>query len=297
MAFALELPHGWSGRLYRRAAGAVTVHAANYPLVLDDGEFGDRSTAQMPPGGGFLALTEYLPDRDLRPGTGLYARRRLALPLDPAALSARGPRASARRTGRMPAVRDPRGTPLLSVRRRGGRPVAAPAGDAARRSGPADVARRGGRSGESSAHPARGPRRRRAVAGGGRAGAARAAGRRRDGASRRRAGHRDACAPRSAVRSSAPGTRRYLAAAHVYNQRFDGVRPRAVVRPARRSGRPRRGGLGGRLRRGPAGALGRPQLRRLQHDGCGAWCSICAACGGCGSIVMPAGRTSVPGPS
>lgn len=86
----LELPRGWSGRLYRRPQGAVTLHAANYPLVLDDGEFGDRSTARMPGGGCFLSLTEYLPGGDLRPGTGLYAARRLALPLDPAALSAQG---------------------------------------------------------------------------------------------------------------------------------------------------------------------------------------------------------------
>lgn len=86
----LELPHGWSGRLYRRAGSAVTLHAANYPLVLADGEFGDRSTARMPHGGCFLALTEYLPGGDLRPGTGLYAARRLTLPLDPSSLSVRG---------------------------------------------------------------------------------------------------------------------------------------------------------------------------------------------------------------
>ena len=86
----IELPRGWSGRGYRRGRGAVTLHAANYPLVLDDGEFGDRSTARMPAGGCFLSITEYLPGGDLRPGTGLYTARRLTLPLDPASLSARG---------------------------------------------------------------------------------------------------------------------------------------------------------------------------------------------------------------
>ena len=85
----IELPRGWSGRLYRRA-GATTLHAATYPLALADGEFGDRSTAAMPAGGCFVALTEYRPGGALRPGSGLYAAPRLDLPLDPAALSSRG---------------------------------------------------------------------------------------------------------------------------------------------------------------------------------------------------------------
>jgi hypothetical protein len=86
----VELPRGWSGRLSRGGGGTATLHAANYALALNDGEFGDRSTATMPAGGTFLSLTEYQPGGDLRPGTGLYRAKALDLPLDPAALSPRG---------------------------------------------------------------------------------------------------------------------------------------------------------------------------------------------------------------
>ncbi len=84
----IELPRGWSGRLYRRES-STTLHAATYPLALNDGEFGDRSTAAIPAAGCFLALTEYRPGGDLRPGEGLFAAGRLDLPLDPVALSTR----------------------------------------------------------------------------------------------------------------------------------------------------------------------------------------------------------------
>ena len=40
----IELPRGWSGRVFSRQDGAATLHAGNYALALDDGEFGDRST-------------------------------------------------------------------------------------------------------------------------------------------------------------------------------------------------------------------------------------------------------------
>jgi hypothetical protein len=83
-AIAIELPHGWSGRIFRRAADLATLHAGDFPLALGDGEFGDRSTGRMPQGGSFLALTEYRPGSGLRPGTGLFASHRLPLPLDPA---------------------------------------------------------------------------------------------------------------------------------------------------------------------------------------------------------------------
>lgn len=86
----VELPRGWSGRLFRSDGAAVTLHVANYALALKDGEFGDRSTARMPAGGVFLALTEYRPGGDLQPSSGLYAATALDLPLDPAALSSRG---------------------------------------------------------------------------------------------------------------------------------------------------------------------------------------------------------------
>ena len=87
---AIQLPARWSGRVFRRPGGNATLHAASFPLALDDGEFGDASTARMDPGSVFLALAEYVPGAGLEPGRGLFAPRRLALPLDPSRFSVRG---------------------------------------------------------------------------------------------------------------------------------------------------------------------------------------------------------------
>ena len=86
----IELPPGWSGRAFRRAAGAAALHAGDFQLPLEDGEFGGRSTLSMPPGSTFLALTEYRPGAGLEPGKGLFASRRIPTSLDPTTFSARG---------------------------------------------------------------------------------------------------------------------------------------------------------------------------------------------------------------
>jgi hypothetical protein len=86
---AIELPKGWSGRVFGRAGAAATLHAGDFPLALNDGAFGGRSTSAMPPTATFLALNEYLPGRGLHPGSGLFASRRMTVPLDPASFSAR----------------------------------------------------------------------------------------------------------------------------------------------------------------------------------------------------------------
>jgi hypothetical protein len=86
---AVELPHGWSGRIFRLAEGGATLHAGTFALALDDSSFGDASTATIPVGGAFLALTEYLPGAGLRPGAGLFAPPRIPRPLDPASFSHR----------------------------------------------------------------------------------------------------------------------------------------------------------------------------------------------------------------
>jgi hypothetical protein len=86
----IDLPRGWSGRVFKRAAGGATIHAGDFQLPLDDGEFGDQSTAVMPSGGSFLVLTEYQPGAGLEPGEGLFASRRVPTTLDPIGLSARG---------------------------------------------------------------------------------------------------------------------------------------------------------------------------------------------------------------
>jgi hypothetical protein len=84
----VKLPEGWSGRVFARAHDVATLHAGDFPVVLGDGEFGDRSTGRMPAPGCFVALTEYRPGRGLVPGHGLFEARRPPLPLDPTAFSA-----------------------------------------------------------------------------------------------------------------------------------------------------------------------------------------------------------------
>ncbi len=86
----IELPRGWSGRSFKRPAGGATLHAGDFQLPFDDGEFGDRSTEVMPAGASFLALTEYQPGAGLEPGQGLFASHRIPTVLDPTAFSPRG---------------------------------------------------------------------------------------------------------------------------------------------------------------------------------------------------------------
>lgn len=86
----VELPRGWSGRVFKRPGGGATLHAGDFQLPLDDGEFGDGSTAAMPSGASFVALTEYHPGAGLEPGEGLFASRRVPTTLDPTAFSTRG---------------------------------------------------------------------------------------------------------------------------------------------------------------------------------------------------------------
>jgi hypothetical protein len=86
----LELPRGWSGRVFRRSQHIATLHAADFQLPLEDGEFGDHATAVMPRVASFLALTEYEPGSGLKPGVGLFGARGIELPLDPAQFSPRG---------------------------------------------------------------------------------------------------------------------------------------------------------------------------------------------------------------
>jgi hypothetical protein len=85
----IELPASWSGHLFERDQ-LVGMHAANYPVALvDTSTFGDKSTGRMRPGSAFVALVEYRPGAGLKPGHGLYAPRRIPLPLDPTSFSSR----------------------------------------------------------------------------------------------------------------------------------------------------------------------------------------------------------------
>jgi hypothetical protein len=84
---SIELPHRWSGRVFRREQGGATLHAGDFQLALGDGEFGDASTGSMPAGASFIALTEYLPGAGLAPGRGLFAARGMPTRLEPSAFS------------------------------------------------------------------------------------------------------------------------------------------------------------------------------------------------------------------
>ncbi len=84
----VTLPQGWSGQVFARTPHAATLHAGNFTLAVDDGEFGGRSTAVMKPGAAFIALTEYVRGEGLEPERGLFSSRRIPLPLDPARFSA-----------------------------------------------------------------------------------------------------------------------------------------------------------------------------------------------------------------
>jgi len=86
----IELPRGWSGRVFKRPEGGATLHVGDFELPLDDGEFGDQSTSVMPPGATFLALTEYRPGAGLEPGKGLFSSHRVPTALDPTSFSPRG---------------------------------------------------------------------------------------------------------------------------------------------------------------------------------------------------------------
>jgi len=84
---SIELPPRWSGRAFRRSGSNAALHAGDFQLALDDGQFGDASTAKMPAGSSFVALVEYLPGAGLEPYRGLFTARRIALPLDPTAFA------------------------------------------------------------------------------------------------------------------------------------------------------------------------------------------------------------------
>jgi hypothetical protein len=54
----VDVPKGWEGRIYRRGAQA-TLHVANFPLPVEDGDFGSGAISLMRNDGVFIALTEY----------------------------------------------------------------------------------------------------------------------------------------------------------------------------------------------------------------------------------------------
>lgn len=99
----LSLPDAWDGRIYGRprlvanpAEGALvpsfdgveqghlaTLHAANFPLSREEGEFAAEATTRMPAAGALVALVEYQPDDRLVPGEGLFESREVPRALAP----------------------------------------------------------------------------------------------------------------------------------------------------------------------------------------------------------------------
>jgi hypothetical protein len=83
-ALAVDLPPKWEGRIFRHVGGEPTLHAANFALPSEDGDYGGKATGSMRASGAFIALTEFDPELA---GTALFHRRGLPRKLHPADLS------------------------------------------------------------------------------------------------------------------------------------------------------------------------------------------------------------------
>ena len=59
---AVDLPPKWEGRIFRHPGGEPTMHAANFALPPEDGNYGARATGSMGKGGAFVAITEFEPE-------------------------------------------------------------------------------------------------------------------------------------------------------------------------------------------------------------------------------------------
>ena len=93
-ALAIDLPAKWEGRIFRHQGGEPTMHAANFALPAQDGNYGAKATSAMGHAGAFLAITEFEPELA---NTPLFAHTGLPRRIRPADLS---PRAMMRvRTG------------------------------------------------------------------------------------------------------------------------------------------------------------------------------------------------------
>lgn len=66
----VDLPPRWEGRIYKRPEGDPTLHAGNFPLPVEDGDFGSRALSAMRDDGAFMVVTEY--ERKLA-RTGLFS--------------------------------------------------------------------------------------------------------------------------------------------------------------------------------------------------------------------------------
>jgi hypothetical protein len=84
----LDLPGGWDGRIYRRSVGrghtSSILHAGNFALPGDRGDYGSGAVERMQARHVFVALIEH--DRSAA-GLGLFARQGFPAPLRPSDFS------------------------------------------------------------------------------------------------------------------------------------------------------------------------------------------------------------------
>lgn len=83
---AVEVPRGWDARIFQRAGVDVdatehpVLHAANFALPEDRGDFGSNAVERMGPAHVLVALLEFHPDSA---STALFANRGLPRRLTP----------------------------------------------------------------------------------------------------------------------------------------------------------------------------------------------------------------------
>ena len=76
----VDLPAGWEGVIYRRPEGYPVLHAGDFGLPPNDGDFGIHAVRAMGPRGAFAVLVEYNP---VLAGQGLFSRTDTPWPLRP----------------------------------------------------------------------------------------------------------------------------------------------------------------------------------------------------------------------
>ncbi len=108
---------GWEARIVRPPQSAPYLHVAGFALTADSGQFGAGVTAAMGPDGAFAALVEYVVDRHVQPGSGLFASRRWPPRLRVGDFSPTGSRCSTTRPPWRPALLHRRRPPVLPLRR------------------------------------------------------------------------------------------------------------------------------------------------------------------------------------
>jgi hypothetical protein len=69
---AIDAPHGWEARIFRRPGAAPVLHVASFALHREDGDFGAAATGRMRADDAFAALLEYRVDQSVTPGVGLF---------------------------------------------------------------------------------------------------------------------------------------------------------------------------------------------------------------------------------